>query len=107
MGISGHMLGPRKLRRLSRLSGLDLDRAYIRNRYAEGRVLSGSATCTHFRIDPRTGESTMLTEDDSPVSLHWSSCPREGGDEPTIVGPPVERPPAPPRLIGPKWRDPT
>ena len=104
MGISGHMLGPRKLRRLSRLSGLDLDRAYIRNGYAEGRVLSDSATCTHFRIDPRTGDSEMITDRGPYLSVHWSSCPGRGGDEPTIVGPPVERPPAPPRYSGPRFQ---
>ena len=74
MGISGHMLGPRKLRRLSELTGLPLDRAYIRNHDSEGRVIV-DGRCVHYEINPETGEHHQI---DPEVYGHWSSCPREG-----------------------------
>lgn len=69
MGIGGHVLGPRKLRKLSGLSGLPLNRAYIRNEYAEGVVWNDDGTCTHYEIDKRTGEHSII---DNPG--HWTSC---------------------------------
>lgn len=71
MGIGGHMLGPKSLRRLSRLTGLSLDRAYIRGREAGGRVIE-DGRCIHFRIDPKTGASERVER-----PTHWTSCPRE------------------------------
>lgn len=68
MGIGGHMLGPRKLRRLKALTGLDVARAYRRGRYAEGVVWSGDQH-THYAIDWESGEVEPL---DTP--LHWWSC---------------------------------
>jgi len=69
MGIAGHILGERKLRRLSSLTGLSLDRAYIRGSEAEGRVVWGGR-CWHFTIDPKTGSSSLVTN-----PIHWTSCP--------------------------------
>lgn len=104
MGISGHMLGPRKLRRLNRLTGLNLDRAYIRNRYAEGRaVVNGE--CVHYAIDPATGESEAIEADDTPVRTCWSSCDeRLPGYTPPVASPVIASPSQPRRLIGPRWR---
>lgn len=65
------MLGEKKLRRLRALTGLDLDRAYIRNKESEGRVIWGGR-CYHFKIDPQTGEHLLV---DNPI--HWSSCPKD------------------------------
>ena len=73
MGIGGHMLGEKKLRRLSRLTGLALDRAYRRGRAAEGRVIE-DGRCVHYSIDPVTGEHKRRSEGE-PL-LHWSSCSR-------------------------------
>ena len=72
MGISGHMLGDRALRRLVRKTGLPLDRAYIRGHESEGRVII-DGKCHHYDINPDTGE---YREIDPSVSGHWSSCPR-------------------------------
>ncbi len=71
MGISGHMLGPRKLRRLQRACGLPLFRAYIRNHYCEGVVQQDEfSTCRHFEIDPVTGAYREIE-----YPIHWASCP--------------------------------
>ena len=77
MGIGGHILGEKKLRRLSRLSGLDLDRAYIRGHASEGRVIRDGG-CVHYAIDPSTGEHERINQ-----PMHWTSCPRaeEGAGE--------------------------
>lgn len=71
MGIGGHILGERKLRRLREITGLNLDRAYIRNKDAEGRVIE-DGRCRHYKIDLDSGQSIEI----DPV-IHWSSCPRE------------------------------
>jgi hypothetical protein len=68
MGIGGHMLGPRRLRRLSALTGLDLRRAYIRGSQSEGTVWDGDDH-THYAINPRTGEHKPIED-----PFHWSSC---------------------------------
>jgi len=68
MGIGGHILGPRKLRRLRALTGLPLDRAYIRNHHAEGVIWSDDG-CRHFEIDPHTGAHKPIAEPD-----HWTTC---------------------------------
>lgn len=71
MGIGGHMLGPVKLRRLSRLTGLPLDRACIRGQVCVGVVWTGPGACedVHYAIDKRTGAYTEITDPD-----HWSTC---------------------------------
>jgi hypothetical protein len=69
MGIGGHMLGRRKLRQLSTLTGLPLDRAYIRGHASEGVVWSGT-THDHYAINPDTGEHQLISE---PL-LHWGTC---------------------------------
>lgn len=74
MGIGGHILGDRKLRRLRERSDLNLDRAYIRGQECEGRVIQPDGTCEHFTIDPETGASERI---DAP--MHWVSCPEQGG----------------------------
>lgn len=71
MGIGGHMLGEKSLRRLNRLTGLDLDRAYIRGNHSEGVAYTGT-TCVHYEINPKTG--AWIVESDP---IHWASCPKE------------------------------
>jgi hypothetical protein len=71
MGIGGHILGEKKLRRLREISGLDLDRAYIRNKDAEGRVIM-DGKCIHYKIDPDSGQSIQID-----AGIHWTSCPKE------------------------------
>lgn len=68
MGIGGHILGPKKLRRLSRLTGLALERAYTRDGDSEGIVWNGDDHI-HYRIDPYTGEHRALLNPN-----HWASC---------------------------------
>lgn len=65
MGIGGHMLGPKKLKRLATLTGLPLDRAYIRNGYSEGRTPDDR----HWEIDPKTGAYEEIID-----PHHWTSC---------------------------------
>lgn len=76
MGIGGHMLGPKKLRRLSRLTDLPLRRAYRRGRYAEGVVWDGDSH-THYKIDPVTGNHEEI-----PFPWHWASCDNHGNPVP-------------------------
>lgn len=72
MGISGHMLGEKKLRRLRRITGLEhIDRAYTRGRYTEARLLAESSHL-HIQVDMATGEWAVA---DDPI-IHWSSCPQ-------------------------------
>lgn len=71
MGISGHMLGPKKLRKLSKLTGLPLSRAYIRNKAAEGVVWTSNG-CEHYWIDPKTGEWEF-----NDLPSHWYTCSPE------------------------------
>jgi hypothetical protein len=71
MGISGHMLGERKLRRLSERTGLPLDRALHRGHACEGRTVT-DGVCTHYDIDWDSGAHRLIEE-----PLHWSSCPRK------------------------------
>lgn len=72
MGIGGHMLGPRRLRRLQRITGLPLDRAFRRGRQCEGRVVWGGR-CFHYDIDWATGVHHVI-----PTVIHWVSCPQRG-----------------------------
>lgn len=72
MGVGGHMLGPKKLRRLARLTGLPLERAYIRNGDAQGRTIE-DGHCVHWAIDPYSGAYERI----SSPRTHWTSCPRE------------------------------
>ena len=71
MGIGGHVLGPKKLRKLAALTGLPLNRAIIRNHYGEGVVWT-EAGCRHYQIDPKTGEHTEIAD-----PFHWASCDPE------------------------------
>lgn len=75
MGIGGHILGPKKLRRLSRLTNLDLRRAYIRNGEAEGTVWEDDGSHKHYAINPKTGETRWI-----PNPMHWGSCEYFGND---------------------------
>ena len=76
MGIGGHVLGLRKLRRLQRLTGLPLDRAIIRNHYCEGVVWTDTGCSAHYEIDLSTGEATVIEE-----PFHWGTCRPEGREE--------------------------
>lgn len=70
MGISGHMLGERRLRRLREQTGIPFDRAYIMDgRTGEGVVWS-EGSCTHYAIDPKTKTAVVIIP-----RAHWSSCP--------------------------------
>lgn len=75
MGISGHMLGERKLRRLRRLTGLDIDRAFHRGHDCVGRVIT-DGVCRHYSIDWDTGEYTLII-----LPMHWTSCPRRDTEQ--------------------------
>lgn len=68
MGISGHILGPRKLRKLVRETGMPFDRAYRRNNYGGGRV-AYDGTCLHYEIDFTTMSVMPIIN-----PTHWSSC---------------------------------
>lgn len=70
MGISGHMLGAAKLRRLAAQTGLPLNRAYRRNGECEGRVIE-DGNCRHYTIDWQTGHHQLIERPE-----HWSSCPK-------------------------------
>ncbi len=74
MGIGGHMLGVKKLRRLSALTGLDLRRAYIRGSTAAGVVWTGDDHL-HYLINPKTGEHRVESN-----PMHWGSCSNGGYD---------------------------
>lgn len=69
MGIGGHMLGAKKLRKLSALTGLNLSRAYIRGPGSEGVVWHEDGTHSHYYIDPKTGQHK-----EDPHPMHWVSC---------------------------------
>ena len=70
MGISGHILGDRKLRQLQRLTGLPFDRAYRYHDTGGARLIDEDGRCRHYDVNFRTGE-TELEED----ATHWTSCP--------------------------------
>lgn len=69
MGISGHILGENKLRRLRRETGIDFDRAFNRNGSGGGRVVSGGECIAHYSIDFRTFAVERNAE-----PQHWWSC---------------------------------
>ena len=68
MGIAGHMLGERKLRRLVAWSGIPFDRAFNRNGEGVARLVV-DGRCVHFFVDYRAQTVERIT---SPT--HWSSC---------------------------------
>lgn len=68
MGIGGHILGAKKLRRLAAKTGLPLDRAYIRGSESEG-VVWAADRCRHYRIDTATGDHEEIVD-----ATHWASC---------------------------------
>lgn len=70
MGISGHILGDRKLRQTNRMTGMAFDRAYNRNGHGVGRLIE-DGECKHYFIDFRTWETELILE-----PTHWASCPR-------------------------------
>lgn len=72
MGISGHILGERKLRRLIRETGLPFERAYNRNGVGQGRIIVGDR-CRHYWIDFEGWATREIQE-----PQHWTSCPPRG-----------------------------
>lgn len=83
MGLGSHAVNDRNLRRLQRLTGLPLNRAFIRNHYCHGVVWNHDGTCTHYDIDKTTGEHEPVND-----GSHFTSCPPRpdstvGGSEPT------------------------
>lgn len=70
MGISGHILGERKLRRVNRETGMEFDRAFNRNGRGIGRLVE-DGICYHYFIDFSTWETERILQ-----PTHWSSCPR-------------------------------
>lgn len=69
MGISGHILGERKLRALQRWSGIPFDRAYNRNGAGGARVV-WHGICRHYWVDFREKRIEL-----DPRPTHWHSCP--------------------------------
>lgn len=70
MGISGHILGDRKLRQLQRLTGLPFDRAYRYHDTGGARLIDEDGRCRHYIVNFRTGEALLQER-----TIHWSSCP--------------------------------
>lgn len=68
MGISGHILGERKLRAVNRATGMEFDRAFRYHEWGMGRVRK-DGECQHYHIDFRTWEVELDTG-----AGHWSSC---------------------------------
>jgi hypothetical protein len=68
MGIGGHMLGERKLRRLNRETGMVFDRAYNRNGTGVARIKDETG-CRHFFVSFQTWEFEEI-----PEPTHWWSC---------------------------------
>lgn len=69
MGIGGHILGPRKLRQISRDVGIDFDRAFNRNGYCVGRRLNEEGQCEHYEVDLVARTATLILD-----PMHWTSC---------------------------------
>lgn len=72
MGISGHILGDKKLRRLNRETGFMFDRAYRRGTYGEGREIV-EGVCKHYSINWHEKTIVGMSEEET---RHWASCPR-------------------------------
>jgi hypothetical protein len=74
VGIGGHIVGERKLRRLVAKTGLPLNRAYIvSSHYGQGVVWTETG-CRHYSFDPKSGD--ILEEIHTPT--HWTTCdPKE------------------------------
>lgn len=71
MGISGHILGDRKLRQLNaHFPGYTFNRAYNRNGQGEARMFV-NGECIHFWVNFHTWEIERVHP-----PRHWSSCPR-------------------------------
>ena len=75
MGISGHILGDKKLRKVARSTGVPFTSAFIRNREAQGVVIVGDK-CLHYWFDPKTWEATRVSN-----PTHWASCPERSKHE--------------------------
>lgn len=71
MGISGHILGERKLRKLRGQTGINFDRAYNRNGEGVGRVIENGVCVMHYSIDFSTYQAVEIAD-----ATHWFSCPR-------------------------------
>jgi len=71
MGIGGHVLGDKKLRVLSRKTGLSLNRAIRRNDECEGVIHHQDGSCTHYKITYSTGDAEVIKN-----PTHWTSCIR-------------------------------
>ena len=69
MGISGHILGERKLRQLNReFPGYNFDRAFRYHGPTAARAMV-DGECKHFTCNHVTGEVTLDAD-----AGHWSSC---------------------------------
>lgn len=73
MGISGHILGARNLRRLNAELGTDFDRAYRLHHQGGGRRVNEQGQCEHYDFNLVTKE---VTRDINP--MHWTSCYDQG-----------------------------
>lgn len=71
MGISGHILGDRKLRQLNRESGMDFDRAYRYHGPYYARRINADGRCEHFVVNEVTWEAVPYL-----AEFHWTSCPK-------------------------------
>lgn len=73
MGISGHILGERKLRQLNReFPGYNFDRAYRYHGPTYARAIDESGHCRHFMANHVLHEVTQIED-----PMHWSSCPKD------------------------------
>ena len=72
MGISGHILGERKMRRLNRVTGMDFDRAYRYHGPTYARRINEHGQCEHFVVNEVTGEVVQNIDQ----TIHWTSCPK-------------------------------
>ena len=68
MGMGGHILGPKKLRKLNANTGLGADRAYRRGGYCEARVRVPGG-CEHYEVDWVSWEARLVE-----APFHWASC---------------------------------
>lgn len=70
--FNGHILGPKKLRRLNAATGMNFDKASrpVTGWYVARTVHDGH--CHHYEINYWTG---AITEETGQV-MHWTTCPK-------------------------------